>query len=59
MDFRLSVLKEREGDRTSIVVSTVCMVHNLSGKIYLLFVVPFHRYGVQKLMANALAARRL
>jgi hypothetical protein len=59
MDFRLSVLKEGEGDRTSIVVSTVCMVHNLSGKIYLLFVVPFHRYGVQKLMANALAARRL
>src|SRR5215813_4730131 len=52
MDFRLSVLKERDGDRTNIVVSTICLVHNLSGKIYLLFVLPLHRYGVQKLMAN-------
>jgi len=59
MDFRLSVLKVPDGDRTSVVVSTICTVHNLSGKLYLFFVVPFHRYGVRKLMANALAARRL
>ena len=52
MDFRLSVLKVPD-------VSTVCTVHNLSGKLYLFFVVPFHRYGVRKLMANAPAARRL
>jgi hypothetical protein len=59
MDFRLSVLKVPDGDRTSVVVSTICSVHNLSGKLYLFFVTPFHRYGVRKLMANALAARRL
>ena len=59
MDFRLSVLKVRNDHGTSVVVSTICTVHNLSGKIYLFFVVPFHRYGVQRLMANALAARRL
>jgi Protein of unknown function (DUF2867) len=59
MDFRLSVLKIPDGDRTSVVVSTICTVHNLPGKLYLSFVVPFHRYGVRKLMANALAARRL
>ena len=59
MDFRLSVLKVPDGNRTSVVVSTICTVHNLSGKLYLFFVVPFHRYGVRKLMANALAARRL
>ena len=59
MDFMLSVLKVPDGDRTSVVVSTICTVHNLSGKLYLFFVVPFHRYGVRKLMANALAARRL
>jgi hypothetical protein len=59
LDFRLSVLKVPDGDRTSVVVSTICTVHNLSGKLYLFFVVPFHRYGVRKLMANALAARRL
>jgi hypothetical protein len=59
MDFRLSVLKIPDGDRTSVVVSTICTVHNLPGKLYLSFVVPFHRYGVRKLMANALAAQRL
>jgi hypothetical protein len=59
MDFRLSVLKVADGDRASVVVSTICTVHNLSGKLYLFFVVPFHRYGVRKLMTNALAARRL
>jgi hypothetical protein len=59
MDFRLSVLKMSDGDGTSVAVSTICSVHNLAGKLYLFFVVPFHRYGVRKLMANALAARRL
>jgi hypothetical protein len=46
-------------DGTGVVVTTICTVHNLSGKLYLFLVVPFHRYGVRKLMANALAARRL
>jgi uncharacterized protein DUF2867 len=59
LDFRLSVLRVADGDRTSVVVSTVCTVHNLFGKVYLSFVVPFHRYGVRKLMASALAAGRL
>jgi len=59
MDFRLSVLKMPGADGTSVVVTTICTVHNLSGKLYLFLVVPFHRYGVRKLMANALAARRL
>jgi hypothetical protein len=59
MDFRLSVLKVPDGDGTSVVVSTICSVHNLSGKLYLFFIIPFHRYGVRKLMANALAAGRV
>src|SRR3984893_5679815 len=37
MDFRLSVLKVPDGDRTRVVVSTICTVHNLTGKLYLFF----------------------
>ena len=59
LDFRVSVLIATEGDEASVVVSTVCAVHNLAGKIYLFFVVPLHRFGVRTLMTNALAAQRL
>jgi hypothetical protein len=48
-----------DGDETSVVVSTICSVRNLAGKLYRVFIVPFHKYGVRKLMVNALAARRL
>ena len=59
LDFRLSVLRVRDGDAESAVVSTVCSVHNLAGKIYLFFIVPFHRTGVQLLLTNAVVAKRL
>jgi hypothetical protein len=59
LDFRLSVLKAVDGDAASVVVSTICTVHNVFGKIYLFFIVPFHRHGVQSLMSNALAAKRI
>lgn len=59
LDFRLSVLRLTEGDAESVVVSTICSVHNLAGKIYLFFIVPFHRTGVRSLLANAVTAKRL
>jgi hypothetical protein len=59
MDFRLSVLKAIDGDAVSVAVSTVCTVHKFFGKIYLFFVVPFHRNGVRSLMSNAVMAKRL
>lgn len=59
LDFRLSVLRVTDGDAESVVVSTICSVHNLAGKIYLFFIVPFHRTGVQSLLSNAVAAERL
>jgi hypothetical protein len=59
MDFRLSVLKAIDGDAISVVVSTICTVHNVFGKIYLFFIVPFHRNGVRLLMSNAVVAKRL
>ena len=59
LDFRVSVLKTVDGETMSVVVSTICTVHNLFGKIYLFVIVPFHRNGVRALMRNALAAKRL
>lgn len=59
LDFRLSVLKEDRGVGASAVVSTVCTTHNAFGKVYLLLVIPFHKWGVQRLMSRALAEGRL
>jgi len=58
-DFRVSVLRVRSAGTASVVLTTICSVHNVFGKIYLFFVIPFHRYGVRKLMSNAVAAQRL
>jgi len=59
LDFRLSVLKVTDGETVSVVVSTLCWVHNAFGKLYLFFIVPFHKWGVQRLIANAIIAGRL
>ena len=59
LDFRLSVLKEATGGNGSVVVSTVCTVHNWFGRIYLFVIVPFHRWGVQQLLSRAIIAGRL
>jgi Protein of unknown function (DUF2867) len=59
LDFRLSVLKAIDGDAVSVVVSTICTVHNVFGKIYLFFIIPFHRNGVRSLMSRAVVAKRL
>ena len=59
LDFRFSLLKESGGDTASVVVSTVCVVHNVFGKVYLFFVVPFHRWGVRRLLSRAISAGRL
>jgi hypothetical protein len=59
MDFRLSIMKMRDGIRPSIVVSTLCMIHNKFGQYYLSSIIPFHKFGLPRLLANALAAQRL
>jgi hypothetical protein len=59
LDFRLSVLKETSGESSSTVVSTVCTTHNTFGKLYLVLIIPFHKWGVQRLMSRALAQGRL
>ncbi len=55
LDFRVSVL--RTEDRR-IVLSTAVMPHNALGRAYLAAILPFHRYGVAKVLSNASAAGR-
>ena len=59
LDFRLSIMRTTSDETASVVVSTVCRVHNLFGKVYLFFIVPFHRWGVRWLIHAAAAAGRL
>ena len=59
MDFRLSIKKVRDDGSPSVVVSTLCMVHNAFGRLYLAAVIPFHKFGLRQLMARAVAAQRL
>ncbi len=59
LDFRLSVLKVTDGETASVVVSTICVVNNTFGKVYLFFIVPFHKWGVQRIISNAIIAGRL
>jgi hypothetical protein len=59
LDFRLSVFKVTDGETASVVVSTVCVVNNTFGKVYLFFIVPFHKWGVQRIISNAVIAGRL
>jgi Protein of unknown function (DUF2867) len=58
LDFRLSVLK-LDTPAPSVAFSTICNVHNRFGKVYLFFIVPFHRWGMRRLMQRAIAAGRL
>jgi hypothetical protein len=59
MDFRLSIMKVHEGMTPSVVVSTLCMVHNKLGQYYLSSIIPFHKFGLRRLMTSALAGERL
>ena len=59
LDFRVSVLKESDGELASVVVSTLCWVHNTFGKIYLSVIIPFHKWGIRRLISRAIDAGRL
>ena len=59
LDFRLSVLREMDGETPSVVVSTLCTVHNMFGRVYLFVIVPFQKWGVRRLMSRAIIAGRL
>ena len=59
LDFRLSLIRIMHDEVPSVVVSTICSVHNWSGKLYLFFIVPFHKWGVKRLISRAIDTGRL
>ncbi len=59
LDFRVSVRRLTEGGAERVTLSTVVSPHNLFGKAYLAAILPFHRYGVRLLLANAFEAGRI
>ncbi len=59
LDFRLSLLKRTIDQCEELVISTTCKVHNRFGKVYLFFVVPFHKWGVKTLIRRAVQQQRL
>jgi hypothetical protein len=59
LDFRLSVLKESDSGNPRVTVSTICTTHNAFGRIYLFFIIPFHKWGMRQLMLRAVRSGRL
>ena len=59
LDFRLSVQVQDDEQGASVVVSTICAVNRPFGKIYLFFVIPFHKLALRQLMSNACKRGRL
>jgi hypothetical protein len=59
LDFRVSVLRFIEQGEAKVAVSTIIFVHSLFGKIYLLIILPFHKFGLKRLLSNAIAHHRI
>lgn len=59
LDFRVSVIRDREAMRERIVLSTSVQIHNAFGRAYFVTILPFHRFGVSQLLVRAARAGRL
>ncbi len=59
LDFRLSIFRQVDDQAPWVVVSTVCLVHNWTGQVYLFFIVPFHKWGVKYIITRALREGRI
>ena len=59
LDFRLSIMRCQTPMGWQVRASTLCKVHNLFGRIYLVLILPFHRKGLQWLLDRALTSGRL
>ena len=56
LDFRVSLFRE---DRARVVLSTAVMTHNTFGRAYLTTILPFHKFGVARILTDAAAAGRI
>ncbi len=56
LDFRVSVLRD---DRKYVALSTAVMTHNTFGRAYLSTILPFHKFGVARILTSASTAGRL
>jgi len=52
LDFRASLLVQRNGAGSAAVFSTVVCYNNLLGRVYFFFVRPFHRVIMKSLLGN-------
>jgi len=59
LEFKVSVARVRESGLDKIVFSTTVNPHNLFGKVYLFFILPFHRLAVRTILSNAATAGRI
>jgi len=53
LDAKISVCKSSSESTNIVTVSTVVHVHNLLGRIYMFFVVPFHKRIVPSMLINS------
>jgi hypothetical protein len=53
LDAKISICKALQGTENAVTVSTVVHVHNLLGRVSLLFVVPFHKQIVPSMLMQS------
>lgn len=53
LDVRVSICKLNKDAQESVAVSTVVHIHNLLGRVYMLFVVPLHKLIVPAVLGRA------
>lgn len=59
LDFRVSVMREDTATVSRAVLSTAVMTHNGFGRAYLATILPFHRYGITRLLTDAARQGRI
>ena len=54
LDVKVSICKLAQGGKESVASTTVVHIHNLLGRVYMLFVIPFHKLIVPAVLVRAI-----